>query len=131
MPPFSRSLDEEGACIKSFKLVKNGIFQEKELTHILLNPGKQHFFIYPLHSLTQFCSVCFDDGKRFVFMIFQYSYLYCYFIRILSILLITVIIITIVVEVNGQRLPGQLPISGTRNLKDNISDLKAQVLFNE
>lgn len=39
MPPFSRSLEEEGACIKSFKLVKNGVFQEKELTHILTNPG--------------------------------------------------------------------------------------------
>lgn len=29
MPPFSRSLQEEGVSIKSFKLVKNGIFQEE------------------------------------------------------------------------------------------------------
>jgi 5-oxoprolinase (ATP-hydrolysing) len=31
MPPFSKTLLEEGACIKSFKLVKDGIFQEEGL----------------------------------------------------------------------------------------------------
>ena len=29
MPPFSRSLSEEGAAIYSFKLIENGIFQEE------------------------------------------------------------------------------------------------------
>ncbi|ELR11567.1 5oxoprolinase [Acanthamoeba castellanii str. Neff] len=29
MPPFSHTLAEEGACIKSFKLVKDGVFQEE------------------------------------------------------------------------------------------------------
>ncbi|GIT07277.1 MAG: hypothetical protein CM1200mP30_09070 [Pseudomonadota bacterium] len=27
--PFSRELNEEGACIKTFKLVENGVFNEK------------------------------------------------------------------------------------------------------
>ena len=35
MPPFSHTLEEEGACIKSFKLVENGVFKEKEIADIL------------------------------------------------------------------------------------------------
>jgi len=40
MPPNSRRLGEEGACITSFKLVKNGIFQEEGISELLLAPGK-------------------------------------------------------------------------------------------
>lgn len=40
MPPFSRRLEEEGACLKSFKLVENGVFNEKGITDILMAPGK-------------------------------------------------------------------------------------------
>ena len=40
MPPFSRSLIEEGACIKSFKLVVNGIFQHERITELLNAPSK-------------------------------------------------------------------------------------------
>ena len=40
MPPFSRTLKEEGACIKTFKLVENGIFNEAGITGLLLAPGK-------------------------------------------------------------------------------------------
>ena len=40
MPPNSRSLEEEGACITSFKLVENGIFQEDGISELLLAPGK-------------------------------------------------------------------------------------------
>lgn len=69
MPPFSRSLVEEGVCIKSFKVVINGKFQEEDLTKLLLAPG---------------------DVKRKTF---------------------------------------EAPISGTRNLSDNLSDLKAQVIL--
>jgi 5-oxoprolinase (ATP-hydrolysing) len=36
MPPFSKTLLEEGACIKSFKLVKDGIFQEQGKSDILI-----------------------------------------------------------------------------------------------
>jgi 5-oxoprolinase (ATP-hydrolysing) len=39
MPPFSQSLDEEGACIKTFKLVENGEFQEAGITDILTRAG--------------------------------------------------------------------------------------------
>jgi 5-oxoprolinase (ATP-hydrolysing) len=39
-PPFSRTLEEEGACITSFKLVENGRFQEEGITDLLLAPGK-------------------------------------------------------------------------------------------
>jgi len=39
MPPFSRSLEEEGACIMSFKLVRDGIFQEEGITALLQEPG--------------------------------------------------------------------------------------------
>lgn len=65
MPPHSKSLLEEGATFKSFKLVKNGIFQEEALVEELMKPGK---------------------------------------------------------------IPG---CSGTRNLSDNLSDLKAQVAANQ
>lgn len=65
MPPHSKSLDEEGATFKSFKLVKNGIFQEKALITELMKPGQ---------------------------------------------------------------IPGS---SGTRNLSDNLSDLKAQIAANQ
>lgn len=44
MPPFSKSLDEEGVCIKSFKLVDRGVFQEEGIRYlfkkITLNDGK-------------------------------------------------------------------------------------------
>lgn len=71
MPPFSKTLEEEGACIMSFKLVINGVFQEEGITEILQAPGKMK---RDLHDP---------------------------------------------------------PIKGTRNLKDNISDLKAQVAANQ
>ena len=40
MPPFSRILEEEGACIKTFKLVENGVFNEGSITELLKSPGK-------------------------------------------------------------------------------------------
>lgn len=64
MPPHSKSLLEEGAQFKSFFLVRQGCFCEKDLTDALMAPGS---------------------------------------------------------------LPGS---SGTRNLKDNLSDLKAQIAAN-
>lgn len=64
MPPHSKCLEDEGAMIIAFKLVKNGEFQQDGITEILLSPGQ---------------------------------------------------------------LPGN---SGTRNLRDNLSDLKAQVAAN-
>ncbi|CAB0043698.1 unnamed protein product [Trichogramma brassicae] len=65
MPPHSKMLAEEGATFKSFILVRDGKFREKELTEELMAPGK---------------------------------------------------------------IPGS---SGTRNLSDNISDLKAQIAANQ
>ena len=64
MPPHSNRLEDEGAMIVAFKLVKQGKFQEQGITEILMAPGK---------------------------------------------------------------LPGN---SGTRNLRDNLSDLRAQVAAN-
>jgi 5-oxoprolinase (ATP-hydrolysing) len=40
MPPDSKYLWEEGMCVKSFKLVDDGIFQEEEVTKLLMAPGK-------------------------------------------------------------------------------------------
>lgn len=71
MPPHSRRLEEEGACIDSFKLVSGGVFQEEGVTALLAAPGK-------LRSRA-----------------------------------------------------GRPPISGTRLLADNLSDLKAQVAANQ
>ncbi|PIO23846.1 hypothetical protein AB205_0014510 [Aquarana catesbeiana] len=65
MPPHSKSLKEEGAVFISFKLVKEGQFQEKAVTEALMAPGL---------------------------------------------------------------IPGS---SGTRNLHDNLSDLRAQVAANQ
>ncbi|GKY94529.1 hypothetical protein MPSEU_000418600 [Mayamaea pseudoterrestris] len=64
MPPHSMRLEDEGAMIVAFKLVKQGTFQEAGITEILQSPGK---------------------------------------------------------------LPGNF---GTRNLRDNLSDLRAQVAAN-
>lgn len=69
MPPFSKFLYQEGAAIKTFKLVRNGEFDEAGITEILMNPGS-------LHASPE-------------------------------------------------------PVTGTRNLKDNLSDLKAQVAANQ
>lgn len=40
IPPFSRHLAEEGACITSFKLVERGRFQEEGITDLLMAPAK-------------------------------------------------------------------------------------------
>jgi len=40
MPPHSKKLEDEGAMIVAFKLVKNGEFQERGITEILQSPGK-------------------------------------------------------------------------------------------
>jgi 5-oxoprolinase (ATP-hydrolysing) len=40
MPPHSKRLEDEGAMIVAFKLVKNGVFQEAGITEILESPGK-------------------------------------------------------------------------------------------
>eukprot|EP00978_Attheya_sp_CCMP212_P003417 scaffold7033_cov40-Attheya_sp.AAC.1 len=64
MPPHSMRLEDEGAMIVAFKLVRDGKFQEEGITEILMEPGKR---------------------------------------------------------------PGN---SGTRNLRDNLSDLRAQVAAN-
>jgi 5-oxoprolinase (ATP-hydrolysing) len=40
MPPNSKELWEEGAVIKSFKVVEGGIFKEQELIDLLMAPGK-------------------------------------------------------------------------------------------
>lgn len=39
MPPFSKSILEEGAAIKAFKLVEKGIFQEEGIIKLLQFPG--------------------------------------------------------------------------------------------
>ncbi len=39
MPPFSKSLQEEGVCIKTFKLVQDGEFQEEGIKKILKEAG--------------------------------------------------------------------------------------------
>lgn len=39
MPPFSKSIWEEGAAIKAFKLVKEGMFQEEGISQLLLFPS--------------------------------------------------------------------------------------------
>jgi 5-oxoprolinase (ATP-hydrolysing) len=35
MPSFSKVLEEEGAAIESFKIVKDGVFQEEGITQIM------------------------------------------------------------------------------------------------
>jgi 5-oxoprolinase (ATP-hydrolysing) len=40
MPPNSRYIQEEGACIESFKLVENGVFQEEGIADLLRAPGR-------------------------------------------------------------------------------------------
>ncbi len=40
MPPSSRTLAEEGACIESCRLVADGTFREDEITRLLLAPGQ-------------------------------------------------------------------------------------------
>jgi 5-oxoprolinase (ATP-hydrolysing) len=39
MPPLSKSLEQEGAAIVAFKLVRDGQFQEEGVTALLMAPG--------------------------------------------------------------------------------------------
>eukprot|EP00490_Sorites_sp_Unknown_P008456 CAMPEP_0114690928 /NCGR_PEP_ID=MMETSP0191-20121206/66245_1 /TAXON_ID=126664 /ORGANISM="Sorites sp." /LENGTH=853 /DNA_ID=CAMNT_0001981455 /DNA_START=610 /DNA_END=3167 /DNA_ORIENTATION=- len=39
MPPFSKYLSEEGVAIEAFKLVQNGLFQEDDITKLLVTPN--------------------------------------------------------------------------------------------
>ncbi|PKA48549.1 5-oxoprolinase [Apostasia shenzhenica] len=39
MPPFSKAIWEEGAAIKAFKLVENGVFQEEGIINLLQSPS--------------------------------------------------------------------------------------------
>ena len=74
-------------CVKSFYLVKNGVFQEE---------GKH------MH----YSSVC----------CYLYGDFFCMYVGVTELLM----------------APGQYPgSSGTRNLHDNLSDLRAQVAANE
>ncbi|TMW89864.1 hypothetical protein EJD97_016537 [Solanum chilense] len=41
MPPFSKFIWEEGAAIKTFKLVEKGIFQEEGITKLLCHPSSE------------------------------------------------------------------------------------------
>lgn len=41
MPPFSKSIWEEGAAIKAFKLVQKGHFQEEGISKLLLHPSSE------------------------------------------------------------------------------------------
>lgn len=41
MPPRSVALSEEGAAIKSFKLVRDGVFQEEGITELLMAPARE------------------------------------------------------------------------------------------
>ncbi|OMO72178.1 Hydantoinase/oxoprolinase [Corchorus capsularis] len=43
MPPFSKSIWEEGAAIKAFKLVEKGIFQEEGIIKLLKFPGGDEY----------------------------------------------------------------------------------------
>lgn len=43
MPPFSKSIWEEGAAIKAFKLVEKGVFQEEEIIKLLQSPCSDEF----------------------------------------------------------------------------------------
>ncbi|CAK8577994.1 unnamed protein product [Lathyrus sativus] len=42
MPPFSKSILEEGAAIKAFKLVEKGVFQEQGIIKLLQFPGSDN-----------------------------------------------------------------------------------------
>jgi 5-oxoprolinase (ATP-hydrolysing) len=54
MPPFSKELWEEGAQVKSFKLVKAGKFDEEGIVKIMSEEPAQ----YPGCSGTRTLSVC-------------------------------------------------------------------------
>ncbi len=40
MPPLSKSLVEEGAAIRAFKIVQGGQFQERAVADLLTAPGE-------------------------------------------------------------------------------------------
>jgi len=42
MPSFSKLLEEEGAAIESFKIVRNGEFQEEAITKIMCEQTGAH-----------------------------------------------------------------------------------------
>jgi 5-oxoprolinase (ATP-hydrolysing) len=85
MPPHSKMLAEEGAAIVSFKLVKNGVFDEQGITKLLTEIPLLHALGVEEKKMTPSSSSSLFEGSKIV---------------------------------------------GTRNLRDNLSDLRAQVAAN-
>ena len=53
MPPDSKFLWEEGMCVKSFKLVKNGIFQEEGWSYHTSMQECSSAYDLPLHQVSR------------------------------------------------------------------------------
>lgn len=102
MPPHSTSLQQEGAVFTSFKLVTGGVFQEEGKVMVMVVGGGWGETVLFISSLL-------PAGL---------------------LLLFTCICISAVTE--ALMAPAQYPdCSGTRNLHDNLSDLRAQVAANQ
>ena len=58
MPSDSTSIQQEGAVFKSFKLVKNGAFQEegkeREISNFLALPGAAEYLFYYAEAFNEF-----------------------------------------------------------------------------
>lgn len=103
MPPHSTSLQQEGAVFTSFKLVTGGVFQEKGKGEDTKNEFGEE-----------------DESVLFILSLLPAGFL----------LLFACICISAVTE--ALMAPAQYPdCSGTRNLHDNLSDLRAQVAANQ
>ena len=100
MPPHSHSILDEGAVFMSFKLVEKGIFQE-EGNHLINECLEAAIPLFSWNSLST------------VYLIMTCSL--CDWLALKVKLL------------EPAKYPG---CSGSRNLQDNISDLKAQVAAN-
>ena len=100
MPPHSHSIFDEGAVFMSFKLVEKGIFQE-EGNHLIYECLEAAIPLFSWNSLST------------IYLIMTCSL--CDWLAVKVKLL------------EPAKYPG---CSGSRNLQDNISDLKAQVAAN-
>ena len=143
MPPHSHCLAEEGAAILSFKVVNDGVFQVRLFPWPSFSPGCCFVRCKPVHSVPSQLSVkktkveseiAYPSALKSVGQIECIPSLKegCINSTILmsnEVLLQTQGITDLLMA--PAKLKDKIPnISGTRNLSDNISDLKAQVAAN-
>ena len=128
MPPHSKSIFEEGAVFMSFKLVEKGVFQEQGiwLAHII------SMFNFNVISIVFDLYWYWNNNNCRIDILLFIDFDICCFLDDLIMKWFQFDLFSLIALIDALMAPSEFPgSSGTRNLKDNISDLRAQVAANQ